>query len=177
VITILAIDPGAKQKAGTLDKRGTGVAVLEVHDDKPPVLRGTLLAPGGTQTLIDWLTGPLYVPMRSWWDIADEVVVENFLHLNAQANIEPLEMVGVIRGLGAAQGKPVVVQNPADRTIVSHDDLKRVGMWPGSAGHADEAQAVRHALARALRSGNRPTVELLAPDDEATPDDPGPSSW
>lgn len=176
---ILAIDPGAKQKKGTLDVRGTGVAALEICDDVPPVLRGTLLAPGGTQALIDWLTGPLWVPMRSWWQQADVVVVENFLHLNPQANIEPLEMVGVIRGIGAAQGKRVIVQNPDERTIVSHDDLKRIGMWPGGAGHADEAQAVRHGLAWALKSGNRPTIELLAPDDEATDDDSpsGPSGW
>lgn len=174
---ILAIDPGARQKAGTLDVRGTGVAMLE-FSDQSPVLRGTLLAPGGAQTLIDWLTGPLWVPMRSWWQQADHVVVENFLHLNAQANIEPLEMVGVVRGVAAAQGKPVTVQNPGERDIVSHDDLKRIGMWPGGKGHADEAQAVRHGLTWALKNGNRPTIELLAPDqgdDEYAPT--GPSGW
>lgn len=175
---ILAIDPGAKQKPGTLDVRGTGVAALEFHNDKPPVLRGTLLMPGGTAMLIDWLTGGgQMTPVRSWWQEADHVVVENFVHLNAAANIEPLEMVGVIRGIAAAQGKPVTVQNPGERDIVSHDDLKRIGMWPGGKGHADEAQAVRHGLTWALKAGNRPTIELLAPDDEATTDGPGPSAW
>lgn len=173
---VIAIDPGSRQKKGTLEKRGTGWAALEIHDDKPPALRETLLAPGGTDALLHDITEANTWP-RMLWLQADVVVVENFLHLNPQANIEPLEMVGVVRGIGAAQGKRVVVQNPADRTIVSHDDLKRIGMWPGGSGHADEAQAVRHALAWALKNGNRPTIEALAPDDEATTDAPGPSAW
>lgn len=173
--TIVIIDPGAKQKSGTLDVRGTGWARIAVHEDRPPELKDTYLGRGGTAALLDHITGP-WTPFRELWQTADVVIVENFRLLEARANIEPLEMVGVVRGIGAAQGKRVVVQEPADRTIVSHDDLKRVGMWPGGAGHADEAQAVRHGLAWALKSGNRPTVELLAPDE---PDDSpsGPSGW
>lgn len=176
---VVAIDPGAKQKSTTLDVRGTGWARVVVHDDRPPELKDTYLAPGGTRALVDHITG-LWTPFRELWQTADVIVVENFILLEARANIEPLEMVGVVRGIGAAQGKSVVVQNPDERTIVSHDDLKRIGMWPGGKGHADEAQAVRHALAWALRSGNRPTVELLAPDpgeDDEAPVRPGPSAW
>lgn len=174
---ILAIDPGARQKKGTLDVRGTGWARLVVHDDRPPELKDTYLAPGGTQALLDHIAGP-WTPFRELWQTADIVIVENFILLEARANIEPLEMVGVVRGIGAAQGKTVVVQNPGDRTIVSHDDLKRVGMWPGGKGHADEAQAVRHGLAWALKNGNRPTIELLAPDGTDDEDLPsGPSGW
>lgn len=171
--TVVIIDPGAKQKAGTLDVRGTGWALIGIGTE-PPQLLGTHLSGGGTDRLI--LDVMLDSVCKMMWDLADIVIVENFRLLEARANIEPLEMVGVIRGIGAAQGKRVIVQEPADRTIVSHDDLKRIGMWPGGAGHADEAQAVRHGLAWALKEGNRPTVELLAPDE---PDDSpsGPSGW
>lgn len=180
MITVLAIDPGARQQASTLEKRGTGVALLQFSDNEPPTLVWTYLISGGTDSLLGTLTGTMYWgPIQEWFKLADIVIVENFRLREARANIEPLEMVGVVRGIGAAQGKRVIVQEPADRTIVSHDDLKRVGMWPGGAGHADEAQAVRHGLAWALKTGNRPTVELLAPDPGEDEDDArsGPSSW
>lgn len=176
--TILAIDPGSKQKKGTLDVRGTGWAVMEIWPDVPPELLATGLHPGGTQSLLDGIQGD--GELADYMHRARLVVVENFRLLEARASIEPLEMVGVIRGFCAAQGKTVVVQEPADRTIVSHDDLKRIGMWPGGKGHADEAQAVRHGLAWASKSGNRPTVELLVPDPGDQPnveEESGPSAW
>lgn len=179
---VFAVDPGSKQQKGTLDVRGTGWAALGVHAVRPPELLATGLLPGGTDALLAALQDTERAA-GAWFHQAEQVVVENFILREARASIEPLEMAGLVRGLCAALGKPCVKQNPDQRTIVSHDDLKRVGMWPGGAGHADEAQAVRHGLTWAMIDGNLPTISLLSPDpdDGATDDEDdaprGPSAW
>lgn len=173
---VLAIDGGADQHRGTQAVRGTGWAALTVPDDGRPTLEETGLIPGGPTPFLTEMGRSSNI--RTWASVADQLVVENFLPLNAKAKIDPLEIVGMVRMWGMVFNTPVAVQNPSQRMIVSHDDLKRIGMWPGGAGHADEAQAVRHALAWASISGHMPTIAMLSPDPGLEEDDPTPHlSW
>lgn len=178
MIELVAIDGGGDQQRGAQEVRGTGWAALSLPDDGPPVLRATGLIPGGPTPFLHELGRSS--ELRQYVAVADQLVVENFKLLNSRAKIDPLEIVGMVRMWGMIYHVPVAVQMPAQRTIVSHDDLKRIGMWPGGKGHADEAQAVRHGLAWASLQGHAPTIGLLSPDPEGQPEEdhpPAPGAW
>jgi len=97
---------------------------------------------------------------------ATEFVVENFKLLNPRAKIDPLEIVGMMKMWCAINKRHMTLQMPGQRTSVSHEDLKRIGMWPGGSGHADTAQAIRHVLAALMAKGHIPTMRLLCPPEE-----------
>ena len=166
---VVSVDGGGDQAKGTKEVRGTGWALLRVHEDRPPELLATGLIRGGPTPFLAAAADPGSA-LREALAICDQLVVENFKLLNPRAKIDPLEIVGMVRMYGMMTGIPVAVQMPGQRNIVSHDDLKRIGMWPGGAGHADEAQAVRHALAWASLQGNAPTIGLLSPDPDGEPE-------
>jgi len=162
-VKVLAVDGGGDQQKTTREIRGSGWSLIQFGDHPPLVLDGGLV-PGGPDPFLAEITRDGSRLGEALRNEADQLVVENFVPLIPRVNAGPLEIVGMMKTLGWAYDLPVAVQMPGQRTIVSHDDLKKHGYWPGGKGHADQAQAVRHALAWAILQGNRPTVELFAPD-------------
>lgn len=162
---IFAVDPGGAHKKFTKSDRGTGWCLMEIIDElAPPVLVGHGQVVGGPDEFITEYSSESR--MRNAMMQADVVVTEDFVLLNARANTDPLEIIGMVRMFALEHGKMFVKQMPGKRKATDHDDLKRIGMWPGGAGHADTAQAIRHALAYLLNRLHRGTMVLVQPDDD-----------
>lgn len=162
---IFAVDPGGAHKKFTKSDRGTGWCLMEVTGQtSPPALVDHGQVVGGPDEFIsEYSRG---ITMRAAMMQADVVVTEDFVLLNARANTDPLEIIGMVRMFALEHGKTFVKQMPGKRKATDHDDLKRIGMWPGGAGHADTAQAIRHALAYLLNSLHRGTMIMVQPDDD-----------
>ena len=166
---IFGVDGGADLAAKAVVKsvRGTGWCLVR-YTETTVELAAYGQVVGGPDAWLEAITGlatehgehdPAWSALRE----ATGLVVENFVLLNARAKIDPLEIVGMMRMWGAVHRRPVAVRMPKQREAVSHDDLHRVGMWPGGAGHADTAQAIRHVLSWLMSQGHLPTIMLLAP--------------
>lgn len=174
---LFSVDGGGDQQKGSMSVRGTGWAAFRIEDESLPVLEQTGLIQGGPDNFLHDVMS-LGSDAGMWLREAGQVVVENFVLINSRAKIDPLEIVGMMRMWCAIKHVPCAVQMPGARKMVSHSDLRRIGMWPGGAGHADEAQAVRHGLTWAMLNGHRPTIELLHPDvEEDEGEERSPSSW
>lgn len=170
---IFGIDPGADHKKHSVSERGTGWALIEVHDNvnTPPTLAASGHVLGGPDSLLAELVKPGNVlqqqwAMRSCFLLASIVVVENFKLFDKNADPAPLEIIGMMKLYCALESKEIVVQMPGERGGVTHDDLKRIGMWPGGRGHADTAQAIRHILSWLMKKRHKPTMMLVSPPPE-----------
>lgn len=166
--SVFSLDPGAEHGAHTKSRRGSGWCRISWHPDSV-VLEEHGHIIGGPGMLLEALTGkvndvgqhdPAWYALRA----ADRLVVEGFDAWNTAAKIDPLESVGMMRMYGALNGLATFVQRAGERTSVSHEDLHRIGMWPGATGHADTAQSIRHALVHLMKFGHRPTIDLVVPD-------------
>ena len=165
---IFGTDGGARHEKHVTSGRGTGWCEVMVENDPtaPPRLMDGGQVVGGPD---QWLDAITLVPKTGSQPAAlaahraTEFVTENFTLINARAKIDPLEIVGMMKMLARTTGRPHYTQEPSQRNLVSHDDLKRIGWWPGGAGHADQAQAIRHVLSRLLREGHLGTATMLKP--------------
>lgn len=162
---IFGIDPGAEHAKHVTSERGSGWCVIDAEPggtDAPVVIESGKIN-GGPDELIEAFDKghpALKYIVRS----ADVLLVENFRLLNVRANTDPLIIIGQMQMLAYMHDLRFVKREPRQRNTVSHDDLKRIGMWPGGAGHADEAQAIRHVLAYLMDLGHMGTMQLISPD-------------
>lgn len=157
---ILAVDPGGRHKKHTpKSPRGTGWILIEANDEVVKKWAGGLIVGSPEKTIESMVSGEL----REALNMSTQLVVENFVKLNPRADPSPLETVGAMRMEALLSGKPLSVRMPGQRNLVSHDDLKRIGWWPGGAGHADEASATCHGLSWLLDHGHLPTAMLVNP--------------
>lgn len=169
---IFGIDPGADHKKHSVSERGTGWALIEVSDNvaAPPRLVSSGHVLGGPDAalaeLTDRKTGYSPHSMRGAFLQANIAVVENFKLFDKNADPAPLEIIGAMKLYCILEGKQIVVQMPGERGGVTHDDLKRIGMWPGGRGHADTAQAIRHILSWLMKKRHKPTMMLVSPPPE-----------
>ena len=159
---IFGVDGGGEQKKNSLKSdRGTGWCLIQVDavDDMvlPELMEHGQIA-GGPDNFLQWVHEALE------WTRAEVMVVENFRPMSARVDAGPLEIVGMVKAIGLLTNKKVVVREPSQRTLVSHDDLKANAMWPGGAGHADTAQAIRHVISWLISTGHTGTINLFAPD-------------
>lgn len=165
---IMGIDPGADADRTTKERtRGTGWSVVHVPEQGFPrrVAGGVIL--GGPDDFLRAVRGAGDDPAFGGHLMgATELVVENFTKQVSAAKIHPLEIIGMVRMFCAMRVLPLTINMPGARKLVSHDDLKEKGWWPGGAGHADEAQALRHVLSKLLREPHVPTAMLFHPPDE-----------
>lgn len=133
---ILGIDPGMR----------TGVALLDVPNDKPPALIFHEEISGG-------LSG-----FHEWWDLRPEydvLVVEDYIpRRGVPGNVEPLRIIGYLHPYGP------VLQAPAGRKqAVSDDVLKRLGLHLPGEPHRNEREAVRHAVWWLKKQRHLPTLK------------------
>lgn len=157
------IDPGATHKKHSDSQRGTGWCLMAHYDDLTPNLVEWGHVVGGPA---EWLHAVFYDAHLSeaLWK-ADRFVCENFVMFNDRAKPDPLQIIGQMEMYAMLKEKQIIKRMPGQRLAVSHDDLKRIGMWPGAKGHADTAQAIRHVLAQLMQEGNVPTMAMVSPDD------------
>lgn len=159
---IFGVDPGGEHQAHTVDsQRGTGWCLFEVRDDAPAILESHGHVLGGPNTWVRAMTDSDH-PAHRALRLSTRAVVEGFRLFNIKASADPLETIGMMKLWSVINGKELKVSRPGQRTGVSHDDLKRMGMWPGGRGHADTAQAIRHVLSAIMAEGHQPTIELFA---------------
>ena len=162
---LMAIDPGAQHDKHVTSERGTGWALFETRNpyDKP-LLKEYGQIVGGPDEFMAAMVDD--VAFRRSLNQADVILVEGFKLMNMRAKTDPLLIIGMVRMYALMAGKaPAVVQPPRGRTLVDHDDLKRINMWPGGKGHADTAQAIRHGLSYLLNNGHVGTQVLIQPDE------------
>lgn len=164
---LFCVDGGADHAKNNVvqSKRGTGWCLLTCTDTTEPELLAFGHVLGGPNAWLDAITtrnsiDPAYTALRR----ATVLVVEDFKLINARAKIDPLEIVGMMKMWGACNRVNVVLRTPKSRLGVSHEDLKRIGMWPGGGGHADTAQAIRHGLSALMAKGHEPTMRLISPE-------------
>jgi len=163
---LMAIDPGAEHDKHVTSERGTGWALFQVHlgTTNPPTLEAYGQIVGGPDEFMEAMVDD--VAFRRSLNQADTVLVEGFKLMNMRAKTDPLLIIGMVRMYALMAGKkPAIVQPPRGRTLVDHDDLKRINMWPGGKGHADTAQAIRHGLSYLLNNGHVGTQMLVQPDE------------
>lgn len=169
---VFGCDPGARHEKHVDSKRGTGWCLVFVPDDvsAEPVLLEHGQVVGGPDEWLDAINLPSFgKPAYHALMQATEYVVEGFTKRIAAAKIDPLEIVGMMRMSAAIRGIRCDVSRPVERIIVTHEDLKRIGWWPGGAGHADTAQSIRHVLATLIQEGHPGTSRLISPPDAVAP--------
>lgn len=133
---ILAIDPGVR----------SGVALLDVPNDKTPVLLMHDEVYGG-------LSG-----FHEWWQRRpdyDVLVVEDYIvRRGVPGNVEPLRIIGYLHPYAP------VLQAPAGRKqAVSDDVLKRLGMYLPGEPNRNAREAVRHGVWWLKKHHHLPTMK------------------
>lgn len=132
---ILAVDPGVR----------SGVALLDVPNDKTPVLLMHDEVYGG-------LSG-----FHEWWDMRpdyDVLVVEDYIvRRGVPGNVEPLRIIGYLHPWTP------VMQPPAGRKqAVSDDALKRLGLYLPGEPQRNAREAVRHGVLYLKHHRHLPTL-------------------
>lgn len=167
---IFGIDPGAEHAKHVTSERGSGWCLIDADFTPqkgaatPPVVIASGKINGGPDELIKALEEDHEALKHAL--SADTLLVENFKLLTMRASTDPLIIIGQMQMFASINGMKFVKRMPRQRETVSHDDLKRIGMWPGGAGHADEAQAIRHVLAYLMDLGHMGAMMLIDPDPE-----------
>lgn len=162
---IFGVDGGADHKKHTKSDKGSGWCLMEaaaVNPYEPPKLLSYGQTIGGPDAFLKAMEKDS--ELAKAMERADQLIVEDFVQLNARADPGPLEVVGMIKMYGLLMKRPVATRMPSQRTLVSHEDLKANEMWPGGAGHADTAQAIRHVLSWLIANDHPGTIALFAPD-------------
>lgn len=135
MIIVLGIDPG----------NSTGIAVIEIDDDKKPKLREAWVSLD--QTAIEY---------RNLIEEADYIIVEDFKVRPAKArsgsfdwsNMITPKIIGSIQTLAILAGKQVVLQQPTVKPLgYGFAQMKYVKGKPGT----HTADAAAHALFYAVR--------------------------
>ena len=132
---LLSIDPGLR----------TGVALLDVLNDKPPTL-----------VFHEEITGGL-PGFHEWWDVRpdyDVLVCEDYIpRRGVPGNVEPLRIIGYLHPYIP------VLQPPAGRKqAVSDDVLKRLGMYLPGEPNRNAREAVRHGVVYLKHHRHLPTL-------------------
>lgn len=142
---LLSIDPGG---AGA---GHTGVVLLDVPTDGPPVLVDSWAVSGGLSGFLEWYdtTGSKLRP--------DKVICEHFVNRNVKgADLTPCFIEGAVR----AFWREVILQPASGKnTAVPNAALDRLGLndFKGD-HHADRREAARHAIWYLKKSLHRPTL-------------------
>lgn len=93
------------------------------------------------------------------------IVCENFIITVETAKKSPapwsLELIGLTRYLARQADVSLVLQNPSEREIATHEMIKTFGMWHvGGEGHAN--QAFRHTFSFMLNSSGAFAKKVLS---------------
>ena len=77
--------------------------------------------------------------------VCEDFIVTTETAKKMTAQMWSLHLIGALKYLSHKHGFSLVMQKPAQRMSISHDQLKGIGWWHvGGAGHAN--QAARHAV-------------------------------
>lgn len=125
----------------------TGVALLDVPNDKAPILISHEEVYGG-------LSG-----FHEWWQNRpdyDVLVVEDYIvRRGVPGNVEPLRIIGYLHPYTP------VLQPPAGRKqAVSDDVLKRLGLYLPGEPQRNAREAVRHAVLWLKKHRHLPTMRV-----------------
>lgn len=141
---LLAIDPG-----GT-----SGIALFEVHDDRPiELIRAD-----------QWHSGVLgFIDMwrHECMDSKVDLVVSESFRLDGRTpspDVSPLRIEGALLALAQC---PLIWQQNVMKAHAPDELLKRAGLYQRGMPHANDA--IRHAIAWSKLNGHRPTIEWLWP--------------
>ena len=135
---ILGLDPGVT----------TGWAIIEYHEDSPPVLLDCGQVTEGHYGFIQYW---------NFFPDFDKVVCESFTLREGirGVNIEPAYVIGALEALKPAE---IHYQSPALKSLCDNDALKRMGAYVKGKQHARDA--IRHAMVYLKVNRHLPTLRL-----------------